>query len=300
MPSELLTLNHELMSSKFYFDLHLSNKDYHAMKDKVSNSMLSDMAKSPAYCFYNMCNTPDSKTQEAFDFGSLVHCLILEEEKLNDEFFIYQKPDRRTKQGKAFVKEKLEPAQEQGLICINDRTYNKAIALRARVWGHKQANALINNSGYTEVSFFGYDDETGQELKWRCDKIFTDKKGRGWIVDLKTSSNASPEGFAKSCANFNYHMQAAYYLDNCNRFPGLENKFKGFIFIVVEKEAPFNVACYQLDLDSIELGRQKYQDNLQLFAQCSEAGFWPSYNYDFAKSDYQIEEISLPRWAFYD
>jgi hypothetical protein len=50
------------------------------------------------------------------------------------------------------------------------------------------------------------------------------------------------------------------------------------------------VSVYELDLDSLEVGRTLYQRNLETYRRCVEADHWPAYSTS-------VETLSLPRWA---
>lgn len=142
------------------------------------------------------------------------------------------------------------------------------------------------------------------------------------IGDLKTTEDASPEGFAKSIANWRYDVQHAYYMDGtrlaleqgkCN--PPQEGKAelsvywtdpvtgvlcrcrpdfwrgypKHFAFIAVEKKPPYAVGVYVLDSEGVEIGRAQYQHDLRIYAECVRTGEWPGYGD-------KIQTISLPAW----
>jgi len=105
-------------------------------------------------------------------------------------------------------------------------------------------------------------------------------------VDLKSTQDAS-EHFAKSCANYGYHRQAAMYLDGL-RTLGLDAEH--FIFVAAEKAPPYAVGVYELDYDAIERGRDLYRADLELLARCMERDEWPAYSPE-------LVTLSLPRWA---
>lgn len=142
------------------------------------------------------------------------------------------------------------------------------------------------------------------------------------IGDLKTTEDASPEGFAKSIANWRYDVQHAYYMDGtrlaleqgkCN--PPQEGKAelsvywtdpvtgvlcrcrpdfwrgypKHFAFIAVEKKPPYAVGVYVLDSEGVEIGRAQYQHDLRVYAECVRTGVWHGYGD-------KIQTISLPAW----
>jgi exodeoxyribonuclease VIII len=107
------------------------------------------------------------------------------------------------------------------------------------------------------------------------------------VVDLKTTEDASPAGFRKSIGQWRYGVQAAWYLHSLEQATGIRPS--QFIFIAVEKKAPYAVACYAADEEMIQLGMETAMRDLQRIAECRTAERWPGY------SD-QIEMISLPAW----
>lgn len=102
------------------------------------------------------------------------------------------------------------------------------------------------------------------------------------IVDLKTTLDASPAGFAKSVAKFRYHVQRAHYSEGFD--------IGNFVFVAVEKTPPYLVAVYVLDEQAEIKGQELRDRDIQLYMDCLENDFWPGYSED-------IEELSLPNWS---
>ena len=113
---------------------------------------------------------------------------------------------------------------------------------------NKQASDLINQQGPCEQAVRWIEEQAEVLSKAMRDKIAC---GGTLIVDLKTSADPTPQGFAKSVVNFGYHRQAAWYLDGHAAATG--NDAVGMVFIVVGKEPPHDVACYELDYEAITL-----------------------------------------------
>jgi hypothetical protein len=67
---------------------------------------------------------------------------------------------------------------------------------------------------------------------------------------------------------------------------------KRFFFIAVEKEAPFNVEVYELDEESISIGRAAYLADIETYKKCLETDNWHGYT-----EDKSINILSLPKWA---
>lgn len=171
-----------------------------------------------------------------------------------------------------------------GRIVLTPETWDQLHAMANAVHSHPAAGALLTGCpGEAEKSVYWIDAATGVLCRcrpdwWRDDNV---------IVDLKTTEDASPEGFAKSMANYRYDVQAAYYLDGVQA--ATRKRPKAFVFIAVEKKPPYGVGVYVLDSDSLELGRAQYQHDLRIYAECVRTGEWPGYGD-------KIQTISLPAW----
>lgn len=156
--------------------------------------------------------------------------------------------------------------------------------MRDAVMAHPAACALLTKvPGKAELSVYWNDPATGVLCRcrpdwWREDDV---------LVDLKTCEDASPEGFAKSMANWRYDVQAPFYLDGVRLATG--RKPRGFVFVAVEKKPPFAVGVYVLDSESLELGRAQYVADLRAYAECLRTDTWPGYGD-------KIQTISMPAW----
>lgn len=264
----------------FIYGLHpasaLSNTAYHAL-DAVGKSDLDKIARSPAHWKY-----AEREETAAMRIGSAVHCAVLEPERFAAEYVTAPDCDKRTKAGKeAFAAFEVANAGrtvlpvEDGLLC-----HRIADAVR----NHPKAAALLS-SGQSEVSALWKDAEFGVRCRARFDWMTPD----GLIVDVKTTQDAAPGAFSRSCATFRYHVQAAWYLDGYQQASGGDLPL-GFIFLAVEKTPPYAVALYELDVEAVELGRQLARRDLARYANARDLDCWPAYPTD-------IQPLSLPRWA---
>ncbi len=157
-------------------------------------------------------------------------------------------------------------------------------AMRDALMAHPAANRLLTSvPGKAEQSFYWVDQKTGELCRMRPDWLRDDDL----IVDLKTTEDASAEGFARSIAKFRYDVQDAFYSDGFEAVTG--RKPKGFVFIAVEKKPPYAVGVYVLDAESKELGRAMYRADLDRFAECVKSNTWPGYGD-------KIVKVMLPAW----
>lgn len=122
---------------------------------------------------------------------------------------------------------------------------------------------------------------------------YLDMEAPTFISDLKSTPSAHPEDFIKSCMNFDYHIQAAIYLDAAAH-RGLH---PDFFHIAVEKEAPYGVSVLKASKEFIKLGMQEYKKLLTEFKYCMEQkAFDQSYEFRATVGYYQLD---LPGWALH-
>ena len=250
----------------------ISNADYHA-DPAVSASHLHAVARSPYHYWARYIN-PDRITPEptaAMRLGSLVHCAVLEPDELLQRYGVCG--PRNTKAGK----EQAERMAAAGIEAVTGSDMALAQSMAASVRVHPAAAALLAQ-GKAEQSFWWDDSDTGLRCKCRPDWYHGTT-----VVDLKTTTDASPAGFAKSVATFRYHVQASHYL---NGLHGAER----FVFIAVEKTTPYAVAVYELDAEALQHGNELRQRDMRVIADCKATKEWPGYSND-------CQVLSLPKWA---
>jgi exodeoxyribonuclease VIII len=249
----------------------------------LSRSELLLLDRSPAH----FQAREDVKKEEtpALVLGSAIHTMLLEPHLFWGEYAEAPKVDRRTKAGKeahaAFLeanagKRVLTP--DQLATCTG---IAKAVASRPAV------EPLLACKGQNEVTAIWTDETTGLELKARADRLIETRKGP-LLLDLKTTQDASPLGFAKSIGRFKYHLQAALYLSG---FAACGVEDARFGFLAFEKEPPYAAGVYVLGDESLEEGARTFRRLLETLRKCTEAGEWP----DYAGTPQMIE---MPKWAF--
>lgn len=252
----------------------------------VSQSALKKLAQSPAH-LRQYIDHPEPSTLDQI-VGTITHTAVFEAELLEKCCHVkpanYQNAKAEWKKWNGNAKEcKDWIAAHEDRPIVKQDDYTAILAMSGAVFNHPAARmALTTPGGKAEQSLFCEDPDTGLQLKCRTDWL----SGNA-IVDLKTCLDASPAGFAKTVANFGYDVQAAFNLDVANIL-GLGKEH--FLFIAVEKEPPYAVAVYELDEESIGVGRSKYRRLLSRYLDCVVADKWPAYSQN-------VERLSLPTWA---
>ena len=262
----------------------MDSNDYHA-HPAISKSHLDQVARSPLHYWARYLD-PNRVTIEptpAMAIGSAVHTHVLELDQWDSRYAMAPESiDRRTKMGKA--EWEVFTTAATGRTVLSRADAELVMRMGNAVYGHPAAAMLLNMPGKAETTHMWTDAATGLECKCRPDWLTDDGS---LIIDLKTTEDASPKGFEKSIANWRYHVQAAWYLNGIEQATG--KRPDQFIFICVEKKAPFAVAVYAADAEMIQIGGEAAARDLDVLATCKAAGAWPGY------SD-QIETINLPGW----
>lgn len=271
-----------------------SAERYHADCETTSRGNLVDLLRNPARYYAAVesgVRDPDPPTV-GMVFGTYAHLAVLEWPEFERRAIKQVGPDS---------------------IMVKQDTLDQLLGLRRSVLEHPMIAALLTNPTVVEQTIlwrpdglsYTLDDDPirdGDEvldgdlvIRVRPDAITVIDDDDGPLVfvsDLKTTADCSPEEFAKSCARYRYHLQAALYRDAVAALFGTDNV--RFMFWAVAKTHPFEVACYDLDDDALELGRNQYRAAMIELLKRRHTGDWT------ARWQRSIHTLSLPRWAYYD
>ena len=257
----------------------LTNEAYHAL-DAVSPSRLKLLNRSPLH-YFDRYLAPDREPQEStptMQIGTAIHTAVLEPDLWGATVAIpAEKWDRRTTAGKAAAAEfELEAA---GKIILPPGDAARVQAMAAAVRAHPAARFILAMEGHREASYSWDDEATWIACKTRPDFHTADRR---FVVDLKSTADASREAFTKSIANFDYHVQTAWNLD------ALEAET--FLTVAVESQRPYAVAVYPASPALIAAGQRRIQTAMEILAECLATGHWAGYG------DKIQDPIDLPSW----
>lgn len=233
----------ELIKEGLHFDL--DNEDYHSLTNWFSSTQLKRALPE---------HYKEGGSQEALDFGTLVHTVILEPDYADrylptDPFEVGVKKDgsratnpTNTDAWRRFVTE----AEEFGREIIPVDWWDRAHRMRDAVLAHGEARELLfSDDGESEVSAFARD-STGVRHKARFDRLIPDA-----AVDLKTTSAQPGEyNLTKTVIAYGYETSAAHYLAVADL---LKLDVQTFTLVFVGKSEPYRVTV--CDLDSVFLRR---------------------------------------------
>lgn len=243
--------------------------------NRVSNSSLGWFLKSPAYYKMRM-DTDFQEVTPALTFGSVVHCLVLEPENFDRDFWtmnIEARPEiskgMTSKLNKAWKQQKEMEHSSQSLIAEEDLRHAEKVARSLE----KEAGSLIRAGGNVFEKSLMWEKD-GVKMKAKVD-ISNDM----FLADLKTSVTSDPWKWQrKAYYDFNYHRQAAVYLDG--DAGGIYTGEKEFYFIVVEKSAPYLVSVHHVSPTKIGQGMTQYNELIKRLKWCQKNDKWPHYELD--------------------
>lgn len=259
----------------------LTNEQYHA-HPAISRSALSYIARSPRHYWARYVD-PEAKPEAptpAMQFGTAVHTAVLEPELFVENYDVGPSASKLTKAWK----EAAAACEAEGKSLVTQEEFDLIEGIRHSLWLHPSARRALESPGSNEATYIAKCPVSKLQLKARADRI-TDS---GWVVDLKTTQDASAPEFARSVAKFGYHLQAAFYLHVIEAATG--KRPKGFLFVAVEKARPFAVQVFRASSLMLEQGTKEMFQHLDTLAHCLKEDQWPSY------SD-GLVDLDLPAWA---
>ena len=227
---------------------------------------------------------PANEDSPALAFGRYLHCLALEGDDAAGARFI-QAPecDRRTKEGKDRYAKFILEAVGREVVGAEDSAlaWNMVRAIRA-----KPGAASLFAVGTPEVVF--RHQMRFFALQARCDWFNEKPEGGGppMIVDLKSIDDLT--GFDKHFWAYSYYRQAAFYRQMVKAVLKLDEDPQ-FVFVVVEKQPPHQVAVRTPDAQSLDIGWRECAATITRLKDCFEANNWPG------EPD-EARPVSLPEW----
>jgi len=256
----------------------MTNQEYQK-RAALSVSAIKELAKSPMHLRHKLDHP--QKPTPAMQIGTAFHAAALEPESFSNVAVVAPDCDRRTKDGKAVWAEFEQEAQ--GKILLKKPEYEQIGEMVLALMTHKEASKLIQMQGLTEVSCF-WTDHRGFKCKCRPDRVTES----GIVLDLKTTDDASPEGFARACGQYRYHWQAAWYLTGLT--VASDYKHDDFRLIAVEKKPPYGVGVYRVPRIYTDIAHEQMEPFLDTYQRCILDNFWPGYSET-------TESLQMPVWA---
>lgn len=161
------------------------------------------------------------------------------------------------------------------MILVTRQQLVTAQAIQSALLAHPTAGMLLTHpSRAVEVSYFGFDEETGLEVRVRPD-LEIDLDGVRIGADLKTISmwNVKQESLRarlhREIIERDYHLSAAMYCETA--------ALDQFFWIFVNKDENYHwIAIIEASAELLELGMLEYRKAMRNIATGFDTGEWPA------------------------
>ena len=182
-------------------------------------------------------------------------------------------------------------------ILVTRQQLATARAIQSALLAHPTAGMLLTHpSRAVEVSYFGFDDETGLEVRVRPD-LEIELDGVRIGADLKTISmwNVKQENLRarlhREIIDRDYHLSAAMYCETA--------ALDQFFWIFVNKDENYHwIAIIEASTELLELGMLEYRKTMRAIATGFDTGEWPApitTNYTDELNDFDLRRLEALR-----
>lgn len=247
--------------------------------DALNASGMKILERSPAHFICDRENpTPSTPAQRV---GTLAHLAALEPDRYAALVHVSPAFNRRSQAGKdqeSSWRASLPPEAEVVTQEQKDIADGIAAAMRAH-----PVMARLLARGRAEQTLVWYDAEHNIRCKARLDWLTHD----GWVVDLKTTTDARYKEFQRAAITYGYDLAAAHYMAGAARCLG---EIKGFVFAVAEKVPPYGFSVYTAGESILLRGETRRQQCMTTYATCVATGQWPNYAPE-------VTVLDAPAWS---
>jgi len=253
-------------------------KDFDITKDyfnypAINHSKLKDIDISERYYYLkHVIKEMEEDDKEAYIFGGLVHCMLLEENEVENRYLFIDDIDKRTKEYKELVKSNLDK------IIIKDKDYNLAKKMVDAIKSNAYYNKLMKYKEHiiTELPILWVDDETGLMLKAKPDFMIAPIKGHnvlsnGLIVDLKTIADI--DKYQTAIINYKYYSQASFYCEAFKQHFNTTEK-PHYLNLFIEKKISCHIMWNSWPDYLLEIGDRLNRIRLSKLKKCLDNDIW--------------------------
>lgn len=233
---------------------------------------------------------PQPETK-ATAFGSALHCMLLEPDLFEQNFYVPKTGPVNPKTNKCYgrttqkYKEWLEIVEPLagGKTLVMPEEYEELKIIQKKYKGVVDAIVSVGRKKYPDAQI-----EHERPVNWTdsvtkqpC-KGFIDTMCGNAIIDLKTTGDISDRAL-KSKINYEYHIQAAAYADAIRQIDGVEKPKVYFLFLY--SKPPYIIRPYEVDDIILEKGLDEFRRAIKVYRKWAEAGFPAVYR--------GIEQVSM-------
>lgn len=222
--------------------------------DRLSSTALKDYSVCADY--YKWRKENPMKETDAMRRGTMIHTLMLENHRFQNDYYVVPSLDKRSKDEKAAYKAYVEAAN--GRILVSEEEMNKFKHLPARNDTKNETTVLFEIEGVP--------------CKSRFDMTHFDAEGNPiGIEDLKTIADI--ENINRDVKNRKYYLQAGFYSIAFHAAYGRWPEFFKFNFVSTGDYVA-NIVC-PMEFEYYETGRMMVVDLIDDFKESVATDTWP-------------------------
>lgn len=267
---------------------HIYNPD----DPSVSKTGLDQVNKSPALYYHKTIMGNDRLESRPLVFGQAFHAAVLEPLIFADNFAVMPAElaalDKRKKAGKdalaAWKEDQVGPSG-QPMIVLSAVEGDAINGMTKSIFKNPCARALVERAALVEKAFYYHHDEYDIKLRCKPDLVTSDHI----VCDLKSTAASLVDWHVKAAEPYRYDVQDVFYSQVMR---GCGQEVSDFLFIVVEKTAPYDCAVFGLTEYDRERAQNEVEIDIEMYAACLKSGRWPS---AFAGQSAPLRR-SLPGW----
>lgn len=193
-------------------------------------------------------------------FENAIRCALLEPITFLQRYLIEPEGlDRSSHEGRAYINQQAST----GVILLKKNEFMEILAARDSVHRHPVVGAFLRDgAGVATASIFEQCPQTGVKMKCRPDYMIPSINA---IFELKVTMHSEKSQFAKAVIKNQDHVREAFYryAYEC----AIHKQLYDFLFIVIEKNRPFTVKVFELDVKTRLEGKRLVELKLQKMAK---------------------------------
>lgn len=298
----------------------------------ISSSNLKNALKTPRSFYYDYERVFEEKEKPCFQLGTFAHMAFLEP-RLFDLVKVESKYSQSSKEGvlgmikfysdllsndKNYIPDSEEeiPSEKWNFNDLKEyRDYKKQKCIdlgysfisedmsmiikaleRNYYWYGGGIIPLLLKGAYSEVSFYGKDEETGLDVRVRPDYFnIAENIGVNAVISFKTTRADDLGKFYYDCAKLKYELSEGMYQEVMSSITG--RNFNVTIMIMLQTVEPFDVAVLFWAPDDLANGKYKYHYALSIVKDCFDKNWFPGYDAKAEEGARGIIDMQLPEWS---
>lgn len=323
--SHNLPVNIDLKSLSRNGVVKRDSMDMYLQSRHISSSNLKNALKTPRSFYYDWERVFEEKEKPCFQLGTFAHMAFLEP-TLFKMVQVEPHVNRSSKEGvialinfykklnglktphldpKNYKMDELKKMADGLLFICQDKGYSfiseemsmiiKALERNYYWYGGGVIPQLLKGA-YSEVSFYGKDEETGLDVRVRPDYFNIEENiGVNAVISFKTTRADDLGKFYYDCAKLKYELSEGMYQEVMSSVTG--RNFNVTIMIMLQTVEPYDVAVLFWSPDDLANGKYKYHYALSIVKDCFDKKWFPGYDAKAEDGARGIIDMQLPDWS---